>query len=71
MTLLGLFGIILTFSILYMTYSNCFGGSSGEGRVSFMSRRKRGNKGYSKVNVESEFDSEAQMIQNDDEDESQ
>ena len=62
----GLLGLILTFNIIFMTYTNCC--SNGlQTRVSFM---RKGRKGYSKVDVESEIDSEAQMIQNED-DESQ
>ena len=49
------------FNIIFMTYRNCCDGS-GQGRGPIMPRRRK--KGYSKVNVESEFDSEAQMIGN-------
>ena len=64
----GLFGIVLTFNIVFMTYRNCCDGSQ-QGRAPFIRRRGR-RKGYSKVNIESEFDSEAQMIGTED-DESQ
>ena len=67
----GLLGIVLTFNIVFMTYRNCCDNNNrSRGRASFMPRRNKKGK-YSKVNnADSEFDSEAQMIQNDD-DESQ
>ena len=60
----GLLSVILTFNIIFMTYKHCCCNNNdlSSGRASFMKRKK----GYSKVDVESEFDSEAQMIGNDD-----
>ena len=59
----GLMAVILTFNIVFMCAANCRrGSSSSRPRVSFGRRKK----GYSKVKaVDSEFDSEAQMIPED------
>ena len=54
----GLLGLILTLNIIFMVYNNY----CNNDRISF---RRRGRKQrYSKVNIDSELDSEAQMIVN-------